>query len=68
MKYLTSIFNKALLAYAICGVGEHHCEFCPYAVFKVNDKTELCMSMVERDKKIIEGVLKEIDAQEEKDW
>ena len=68
MKYLTSIFSKVLLAYVVCGVGEHFCSHCPYAMFKVNDKTELCMNMVDRDRKIVEDVLKEIDAQEEKEY
>ena len=68
MKYLTSTFNKVLLAYAACGLGENACSFCPYVMFKFNDKTELCMSMVDRDRKIIEDVLKEIDAQEEKEY
>lgn len=68
MKYLTSTFNKVLLAYAVCGVGEHSCSHCPYSVFKVGDKTDLCMNMVDRDKKIIEDVLDKIDTQEEKEY
>ena len=68
MKYLTSTFDKVLLAYAVCGLGEDACSQCPYDIFKLNDKTVLCKSMVDRDKKIIEGVLEEIDAQEEKDY
>lgn len=62
MKNLISTFNRVLLAYAMCGIGESACSLCPYVVFKVNDKTELCLSMIEKDKKIIEDVLKEIDA------
>ena len=68
MKYLTSTFNKVLLAYALCGIGESACPLCPYSVFKIGDKTELCVSMIDRDKQIIEGVLEEIDAQEEKEY
>lgn len=37
-------------------------------MFKIGNKTKLCMSMVDRDKKIIDDVLEKIDAQEEKDW
>lgn len=68
MKYLVSIFNKVLLAYAVCDVGEHFCSHCPYSVFKIGDKTELCMNMADRDKKIIEDALEKIDTQEEKEY
>ncbi|MBO7696627.1 MAG: hypothetical protein J6T10_28705 [Methanobrevibacter sp.] len=68
MKYLTSIFNKVLLAYGLCGMGENVCSCCPYVMLKIDNKKKLCMNMVDRDKKIIEDVLKEIDAQEEKEY
>lgn len=68
MKYLTSTFNKVLLAYGLCGMGESACSCCPYVMFKIDDKKKLCMNMVDRDKKIIEDVLKEIDEQEEKEY
>lgn len=68
MKYLTSKLDKVLLAYAVCGMGEDACYHCPYMMFKIGNKTKLCMSMVDRDKKIIEYVLEKIDTQEEKEY
>lgn len=70
MRYLTSIFNKVLLAYAICGLSEDACQQCPYVMFKfnINDKSMLCKNMVDRDKRTIDGILEEIDIQEEKEY